>query len=358
MVCATSVCALASPPGAPLDRAGKSGYQGDWALASSPMIRLYITPDDQQPYLLSFERAHINVGSAEANDVRLQAPGISSRHFRLRSVGSEVVLEDGGSRNGTYVNGVKVTGSQVLSPADVIRIVGFRIKILQPEAGVAATPAAPAAKPVAAAPVPRPAAPAAVPRPAAPAAAPAAVPSPPARVEPVPAAVPVAAPVAAVVAAPAIDPAQEIDPPPGFDAARVAAIVGPRARAFSERADPSNLLRGEELQDAAIWVSCGKRVTPAAGVKERMLVARSQQVGQRHGRRRLGIAAAFGLALVGGGWTASSVLAGGPDAHAAGFSRAVVKQFLAAHDAQLRRSCEDSSRQLAEAALAEAKGSP
>ena len=132
------MCALASPPGAPLDRAGESGYQGDWA--ASPMIRLYITPDDQQPYLLSFERAHINVGSAEANDVRLQAPGISSRHFRLRSVGSEVVLEDGGSRNGTYVNGVKVTGSQVLSPADVIRIVGFRIKILQPEAGVAATP--------------------------------------------------------------------------------------------------------------------------------------------------------------------------------------------------------------------------
>lgn len=154
------------------------------------------------------------------------------------------------------------------------------------------------------------------------------------------------------------EPAQESEPPPGFDAARVAAVVGPRARAFAERADPTRLLRGEELQDAAIWISCGKRVTPAAGVKERVLVARSQQVGQRHGRRRLGVAAAFGLALVAGGWTARSVLAGGPDAHAAGFSRAVVKQFLAAHDAQLRRSCEDSSRQLAEAALTEAKTSP
>ncbi len=303
------------------------------------MIRLYITPDDQQPYLLSFERAHINVGSAEANDVRLQAQGISSRHFRLRSVGNEVVLEDGGSRNGTYVNGKKVTGSQVLAPDDVIRIVGFRIKILQPEATAGPRPPA-SAVPTA----PRPVVAAAVP--AAPAAAPPVQ-------RPVP--VPVAAPVAAAVPA---EPMQEVDPPPGFDAGRVAAIVGPRARAFSERADATQLLRGEELLDALTWVGAGQRVTPAAGVKERALVARSQQVGQRHGRRRLGVAAAFGLALVAGGWTARSVLAGGPEAHAAGFSRAVVKQFLAAHDAQLRRSCEDSSRQLADAAMAAAKTSP
>ena len=330
------------------------------------MIRLYITPDDRQPYLLSFERAHINVGSAEANDVRLQAQGISSRHFRLRSVGDEVVLEDGGSRNGTYVNGKKITGSQVLAPDDVIRIVGFRIKILRSEAAAAAGPRAPpstspmAPRPVIAATPPalRPPAPAAapaVPRAAGPAAP--AVPRP-VQAAPVPAAVPVVAPIAVAAPVTRAEPLLEVDPPPGFDAARVAAIVIPRARAFSERADAVQLLRGAELLDGVTWVSAGQRVTPAAGAKERALVARSQHVGQRHGRRRLGVAAAFGLALVAGGWTARSVLAGGPEAHAAGFSRAVVKQFLAAHDAQLRRSCEDSSRQLADTAMAEAKTSP
>ncbi len=335
------------------------------------MIRLYITPDDQQPYLLTFERAHINVGSAEANDVRLQALGISSRHFRLRRVGAEVVLEDGGSRNGTYVNGKKISGQQVLAPEDVIRIVGFRIKLLQPgTAGVAAgaVVAAPVARPAAvtAAPVaPRPTAP----RPVASVVAPAPV-APVMSAQPVTPAQPVmpgatgpavgsSAP-RPVVAAPvpaAIEPAQEVDPPPGFDAARVAAIVTPRARAFAERADATQLLRGDELLDAVTWVSAGSKVAPAAGVKERVLVARSQQVGQHQGRRRLGVAAAFALAIVTGGWTARSVLAGGPDAHAAGFTRAVVKQFLAAHDLQMRRSCEDSSRELADAAMAEAKSS-
>ena len=115
------------------------------------MIRLYITPDEQQPYLLSFERSSLSVGRAEDSDVRLQAPGVSSRHFRLRRIGDDVVLEDLGSRNGTYVDNLRIVGSQVLSRASEIRIAGFRIRLVDGSAGAAAKPVEQRPIPVAAA---------------------------------------------------------------------------------------------------------------------------------------------------------------------------------------------------------------
>lgn len=285
------------------------------------MIRVYIIPDGQQPYLLSFERAHISVGMAEDNDVRLQAEGVSGRHFRLRCEGAGVVLEDAGSRNGTYVNGRKVNGSQVLLSTDTIRITGFRVRVTSTDAAVDSAPDDE---------VPGGGAPRATE--ADPGAG---------RSEP----------------APEAGAGDEHEPPPGFDAPRVAGAVGPRARAFQERADAGHLLRGEELHEAWTWVHCGSRVTPAAGHRERDLVARSRAAASRGTRRRLGVMAACTAALMAGGWTARVVLAGGPGAHA-GHIRQRVREFNAEVERRSRADCASKSTRLAEAAEAEAKASP
>ena len=276
------------------------------------MIRLYITPDGQQPYLLSFERASVSVGSAVDSDVRLRAPGVSSRHFRLRRVGGDVLVDDLGSSNGTYVNELKVIGSQVLSVSDEIYIAGFSIRVLGDGTAPVATPnaAGTAAKP-------RLAGTAAKPKLAETAAKPKLA---------------GAAPAAAVVATPAVHveelraPAvEEVDPPAGFDAPRVAGLVEPLARAWEERADPHHLLAGEELREARIWVDCGTRVQPAAGRRERALVDHSRQVAQRRMWSRLGAFAVLCLAFGGGGWMAGRVLAEGPGG-AKNFMRVAVQE--------------------------------
>lgn len=281
------------------------------------MLRVYITPDGQQPYLLSFERAHISVGTAEDNDVRLQAQGVSGRHFRVRHEAAGVVLEDAGSRNGTYVNGRKVNGSQVLLANDEIRIVGYRLRVTAADEGALA---------------------------ADPAAAPASTGT---RSVIVGAEPP--AEVAGVVA--------EQEPPAGFDAAKAAAGVAPRARAFNERADEAHLLVGDDLRDAWTWTRCGGRVTPAAGSRERALVAVSQVATRKRTRQRLARLAAFAAALVAGGWTAGTVLAGGPGAYAGGLGQQL-RAFRADVERKKQTDCAERADKHAAAARAEAQGDP
>ena len=307
------------------------------------MIRLYITPDGQQPYLLSFERASVSVGSAVDSDVRLRAPGVSSRHFRLRRVGGDVLVDDLGSSNGTYVNELKVIGSQVLSVSDEIYIAGFSIRVLGDGTAPVATPnaAGTAAKP-------RLAGTAAKPKLAETAAKPKLA---------------GAVPAAAVVATPAVHveelraPAvEEVDPPAGFDAPRVAGLVEPLARAWEERADPHHLLAGEELREARIWVDCGTRVQPAAGRRERALVDHSRHVAQRRIWSRLGAFAVLCLAFGGGGWMAGRVLAEGPGG-AKNFMRVAVQEGSALDVERKRQVCAARAQELAGSALVEAKTS-
>lgn len=331
------------------------------------MLRLYVTPDGQQPYLLSFERAHISIGSAAENDVRLQGQGISGRHFVLRRVGVDVVLDDCNSRNGTYVNRSKVTSPQVLGADDVIQIVGFQIRLVA-DAKPKARPdtvqvAAPAATGGASAPRQAPAvvAPALAAlqgagRADGPGAgsgggrAPAGAPS-------------VGKAASAAVQEPAaVEPASAlgavVELPPGFDCGRVATLVVPRAQAWHERADDALLLRGDELHEAQLWAQSGGRVQPAPTRRELSFVAASVQAGRRAGRRRWQIAGTWLLSLVIGGWTAGRVLAGGPEAYSPGLSRWGVEQFQERLTAARIKRCREVSTLAAAAAQAKAQQAP
>jgi DNA-binding NtrC family response regulator len=52
-------------------------------------------------------------------DVRLPGKWLSTQHARIRAVGADFLVEDAGSRNGTFVNGQRVT-SHVLREGDVV----------------------------------------------------------------------------------------------------------------------------------------------------------------------------------------------------------------------------------------------
>ena len=65
----------------------------------------------------------MEVGRALENEIQLEEDEFASaRHARLTPQRDGVWLEDIGSTNGTFVNGVRLKRSRRLEPGDVIRI--------------------------------------------------------------------------------------------------------------------------------------------------------------------------------------------------------------------------------------------
>ena len=72
---------------------------------------------------LRIDSGPLLVGREAENDVPLLRDEFSSgRHARFEPRRDGVYIEDIGSTNGTFVNGVRLTSPKKLSPGDVIRI--------------------------------------------------------------------------------------------------------------------------------------------------------------------------------------------------------------------------------------------
>jgi hypothetical protein len=72
---------------------------------------------------LSLDSSALLVGRGARNDVDLTADEYaSSEHARIEPRRDGVWLEDVGSTNGTYLNGIQLTRAKRLTPGDVVRI--------------------------------------------------------------------------------------------------------------------------------------------------------------------------------------------------------------------------------------------
>ncbi|HVK77652.1 MAG TPA: GGDEF domain-containing protein [Kofleriaceae bacterium] len=72
--------------------------------------------------LFHLERAEMIVGRSQRADIAVDDDGVSRSHARLRREGEAVWLEDLGSRNGTFVNGVRVRGPIRLADGDKVQL--------------------------------------------------------------------------------------------------------------------------------------------------------------------------------------------------------------------------------------------
>ena len=65
----------------------------------------------------------LTVGRGPQNDVTLDGDDYASaKHARIEPRGDGVWVEDIGSTNGTFLNGIKLTRARKLTPGDVVRV--------------------------------------------------------------------------------------------------------------------------------------------------------------------------------------------------------------------------------------------
>ncbi len=75
------------------------------------------------------DKNEVFVGRDLNNEIVINDPEISRRHARLFLQGNSYVLEDLGSTNGTFVNGQRLMGPDLLRPGDVVTF-GERLSLV------------------------------------------------------------------------------------------------------------------------------------------------------------------------------------------------------------------------------------
>lgn len=82
-----------------------------------------LTPDDRPDSVYPLLDAECSIGRASDNAITVPDGSVSSKHARVLRTEEGFVIEDLQSRNGTYVNGERVTeGPRKLSDGDLIRL--------------------------------------------------------------------------------------------------------------------------------------------------------------------------------------------------------------------------------------------
>jgi pilus assembly protein CpaF len=84
---------------------------------------------------LDFDSEEITVGRVDENDICLPKGNISKKHTKIVVKDGKIIVLDLKSTNGTYVNGKKLAGPQVIQPSDTVYIGDFILNVEPPELG-------------------------------------------------------------------------------------------------------------------------------------------------------------------------------------------------------------------------------
>jgi LysM repeat protein len=76
----------------------------------------------QPSQTFSLQKTVLTLGRAADNDIVIDDAEVSRHHARMTLRGNDWVLEDLGSRNGTFVNGQRITGPVILTPGSQVAL--------------------------------------------------------------------------------------------------------------------------------------------------------------------------------------------------------------------------------------------
>ena len=71
----------------------------------------------------------ITVGRVEDNSFQVSDPSVSSHHCEILLMGTEVVVRDLNSTNGTFINGKQVTGEAPIPAGQILRLGQVEIRV-------------------------------------------------------------------------------------------------------------------------------------------------------------------------------------------------------------------------------------
>jgi hypothetical protein len=84
--------------------------------------RLVMSQGPQPGHTFMLDQDFITLGRDPSNDIVISDPQVSRQHARLRRQGNVMMIEDAGSTNGTFVNGMRLLGPHTLVDGDVISL--------------------------------------------------------------------------------------------------------------------------------------------------------------------------------------------------------------------------------------------
>jgi predicted component of type VI protein secretion system len=84
--------------------------------------RLVMSQGPQPGHTFMLDQDFITLGRDPSNDIVISDPQVSRQHARIRRQGNVVMIEDAGSTNGTFVNGMRLIGPHTLVDGDAISL--------------------------------------------------------------------------------------------------------------------------------------------------------------------------------------------------------------------------------------------
>src|SRR5882757_2300371 len=95
---------------------------------------IILTEKGGETQRLDFDSEEITIGRVDENDICLPKGNISKKHTKIVVKDGKIIVLDLKSTNGTYVNGKKLAGPQVITPTDKVYIGDFILNVEPPEA--------------------------------------------------------------------------------------------------------------------------------------------------------------------------------------------------------------------------------
>jgi ABC-type multidrug transport system ATPase subunit/pSer/pThr/pTyr-binding forkhead associated (FHA) protein len=111
---------------------GSDVYLGSYKIAASELLAVQrVTIGEAAFDKVEFHGNSMVIGRDPQADVRLDYPMVSWRHARLTREAGGILVEDLGSRNGTFVGGIRVSGKVLAKPGQEIGLGSYRFQLLE-----------------------------------------------------------------------------------------------------------------------------------------------------------------------------------------------------------------------------------
>jgi diguanylate cyclase (GGDEF)-like protein len=108
----------------------RAALQASEKEAESKPAALLVVGGDLNGTLFDLIGLQVGIGRNPDNTISLEFNGVSRYHFKLLASGESHILEDCGSKNGTYLNNKRVEGLTPLAKGDIIKIGSIALKYL------------------------------------------------------------------------------------------------------------------------------------------------------------------------------------------------------------------------------------